>query len=145
MSILQASVAQGQVDFEDAVYIETIKNIKQAQQVLAYRIKKKRKEAEEKSQRQQQMNGQIQTQSAQASEQAKQQTLQIEMRSKMEMEKLKAQLQSQLQKEKYEFELELEGIRQTSNLERNAMDNLPTKELGMKLANENTQEPQTEQ
>ena len=146
MQILQASVAQGQVDFEDAVYIETIKNIKQAQQVLAYRIKKKRKEAEEKSLKQQQMNSQVQMQSAQASEQAKQQTLQMEMKAKMEMEQLKAQLQSQLQKEKYQFELEIEGIRQASNLERNAYDNLPTKEMGMKLMNEeNAEQAQTEQ
>ncbi len=42
MQILQASVAQGQVDFEDAVFIENITNLKQAQQMLAYRIKKKR-------------------------------------------------------------------------------------------------------
>lgn len=138
MQILQASVAQGQVDFEDAVYIEQIKNLKQAQQVLAYRIKKKREEAEAKAQRQQQMNGQIQMQSAQAAEQAKQQTLQMEMQMKMEMEKLKSELQSKLQKEKYEYELEIEGIRQASNLERNAMDNLPTKELGMKVIEESS-------
>jgi len=64
----------------------------------------------------------------------------------MEMEQLKAQLQSQLQKEKYQFELEIEGMRQASNLERNAYDNLPTKEMGMKLMNEeNAEQTQTEQ
>ena len=138
MQILQASVAQGQVDFEDAVYIEQIKNLKQAQQVLAYRIKKKREEAEEKAIRQQQMNGQIQMQSAQAAEQAKQQTLQMEMQMKMEMEKLKSELESKLQDEKYKYELQIEEIRQASNLERNAMDNLPTKELGMKVIEDNS-------
>lgn len=128
MGILQNSVAQGQVDFEDAVYIEQITNLKQAQQVLSYRIKKKREEAQANAEKQQQMNGQIQQQSAQAAEQSKQQTLQMELEGKMEMEKLKAQLQSQLQKEKYEFELELAGMREEGSAERNLMDNLPTKE-----------------
>jgi hypothetical protein len=133
MGILQNSVAQGQVDFEDAVYIEQITNLKQAQQVLSYRIKKKREEAQANAEKQQQMNGQIQQQSAQAAEQSKQQTLQMEMEMKMKMEQMKAELASKLQKEKYEYELEIEGIRQASNIERNAMDNLPTKEMGMKM------------
>ena len=133
MQILQASVAQGQVDFEDAVYIEQITNLKQAQQVLAYRIKKKREEAEQKAIRQQEMNGKIQQQSAQAAEQSKQQTLQMNAQMEMEMEKLKNQLASQLQKEKYKYELEIEEIRQASKLEQNAINNLPTKEMGMKI------------
>jgi hypothetical protein len=133
MQILQGSVAQGQVDFEDAVYIEQITNLKQAQQVLAYRMKKKREEAQANAEKQQQMNGQIQQQSAQAAEQSKQQTLQMEMELKMKMEQVKSELASKLQKEKYEYELEIEGIRQASNIERNAMDNLPTKEMGMKM------------
>jgi hypothetical protein len=128
MQILQASVAQGQVDFEDAVFIEQITNLKQAQQVLAYRIKKKREEAEAKAQRQQQQNGQIQQQAAQSAEQSKQQTIQMEMQIKMEMEKLKSELQSKLQREKYEFEMQLAGIKEDSAVERNLMDNLPTKE-----------------
>ena len=137
MQILQASVAQGQVDFEDAVFIEQITNLKQAQQVLAYRIKKKREEAEAKAQRQQQQNGQIQQQAAQSAEQSKQQTIQMEMQIKMEMEKLKAELQSKLQKEKYEFEMQLAGIKEDSAVERNLMDNLPTKEAfteGIRMA-----------
>ena len=55
MGILQNSVAQGQVDFEDAVYIEQITNLKQAQQVLSYRIKKKKEEAQANAQKQQEM------------------------------------------------------------------------------------------
>lgn len=133
MQILQASVAQGQVDFEDAVYIEQITNLKQAQQVLAYRIKKKREEAEQKAIRQQEMNGKIQQESAQAAEAAKQQTLQMDNQMKMEMEKLKAQLQSQLQKEKYEYEIKITEMQEASKLEQNAYNNLPTKELGMKI------------
>ena len=134
MQILQASVAQGQVDFEDAVFIEQITNLKQAQQVLAYRIKRKREDAERKAKEMQQMNGQIQQQSAQASEQAKQQTVQVEMQAKMQMEKLKAELQSELQKQKYQFELELAGLREQGSAERNLMDNLPTKEAFMEGA-----------
>ena len=79
------------------------------------------------------MNGKIQQQSAQAAEQSKQQTLQMNAQMEMEMEKLKNQLASQLQKEKYKYELEIEEIRQASKLEQNAINNLPTKEMGMKI------------
>ena len=61
----------------------------------------------------------------------------MEMQIKMEMEKLKAELQSKLQKEKYEFELQLAGIKEDSAVERNLMDNLPTKEVfteGVRMA-----------
>lgn len=140
MQILQASVAQGQVDFEDAVFIEQITNLKQAQQVLAYRIKKKREIAEEKATRQQQQNGQIQMQSAQAAEQAKQQTVQLEAQAKIEIEKAKAQFQGELQKQKYEFEMELEKIRAGVKLETSAYDNLPTKEMGMEVMRQETEQ-----
>jgi len=145
MQILQASVAQGQVDFEDAVFIENITNLKQAQQVLAYRIKRKREIAEQNAIRQQQMNGQIQQQAAQAAEQSKQQTLQLDMQMKMEMEKLKAQLEGDLQKQKYEFEMEIEQMKQGVKLETNAIDNLPTKEMGMQLMNQEGAIPTEEQ
>ena len=55
--------------------------LKQAQQVLAYRIKKKREEAQKQAMQQQQQNGQIQMQSAQSAEQSKQQTLQCELQN----------------------------------------------------------------
>lgn len=140
MQILQASVAQGQVDFEDAVFIENITNLKQAQQMLAYRIKKKKELAEVKAIRQQEMNGQIQMQSAQSAEQAKQQTMQAEMQMKMEMEKLKNQLDSELLKQKYEYELEIEKLKSGVKLETNAIDNLPTKEMGMEALQQSGQE-----
>ena len=142
MQILQASVAQGQVDFEDAVYIEQIKNLKQAQQVLAYRIKKKREDAERKAKEMQQMNGQIQQQSAMASEQAKQQTLQLEFQLKAEMEKIKNQHAIELQKQRYEFEMAMQEGREYSSSERNLMNNLPTKELFMNQVEQAQQEQQ---
>lgn len=144
MAILQASVAQGQVDFEDAVYIENITNLKQAQQVLAYRIKRKKQEAEQKAMRQQQMNGQIQMQSAQSAEQAKQQTIQVDTQAKMEMEKLKNELESRLLKQKYEYEMEIEKMKQGVKLETSAYDNLPTKEMGMEMMKGNVQGQQNE-
>jgi len=140
MQMLQASVAQGQVDFEDAVFIEQIENLKQAQQVLAYRIKKKREEAEEKAKQMQQMNGQIQQQSAQAAEASKQQTIQMEFKLKAEMLKLETQLKSQLQKEKYEFEMMMQDGRESSASERNLLDNLPTKELIQQKVNQDLAE-----
>ena len=56
------------------------------------------------------------------------------------MKRLEAQLEAQLLKQKYEYELEIEKMKQGVKLETNAMDNLPTKEIGMQLANENIEQ-----
>lgn len=82
MAHLDQYAGQGLVEPEDAVLIENTDNIKAAQEILAYRIKKRKEEAQQNAQQLQQQNGQIQIQSAQAAEQAKQQTLQLEYQLK---------------------------------------------------------------
>lgn len=118
---LMAQVAQmqagGLVDLEDAIIIENTDNLKVAQQILAYRVRKRREEEEEKAMRQQQMNAQVQQQSAMVAEQAKQQTIQVEGQVKAEVETLKGQMEAELLKLKYEYELQLERMRQEGKIE----------------------------
>lgn len=111
LQFMQANLGQGMIEMEDAIMVESADNLKVAQQILAYRIKKRKAEMEAKAIRQQEMNGQIQMQSAQAAEQAKQQTIQVEAQVKMQMQQAKAQMDMELQKQKYEFEMKLEEMK----------------------------------
>ena len=63
---------------EDVFLIENTTNIKLAQKILTYKVKKRKAEKERLAMQQQQQNAQIQIQSSQAAEQAKQQTIQLE-------------------------------------------------------------------
>lgn len=125
---MQANLQQGLIEMEDAILIETTDNLKVAQQVLAYKIRKRKEELEAKAMRQQQQNGQIQMQSAQAAEQAKQQTMQLEMKAKAELEQVKAQLQMQIQQQKYELEAQM---KKALNAEERETEGL---KMGMEMA-----------
>lgn len=109
---IEKAYANGMVDPEDAIIIENCDNIKVAQQMLAYRWKKKQKEAEAKAMRDQQMNAEVQQQSAIVAEQAKQQTAQVDGQVKAQVEQTKGEIQERLLHIKYKYELELEKLRQ---------------------------------
>lgn len=136
LAFMQSNLQQGLIEMEDAILIETTDNLKVAQQILAYKIRKRKEELESKAMRQQQMNGQIQMQSAQAAEQAKQQTIQIEYKGKAELEQLKAQLQMQLQQQKIELEAKVKEQIQASQQE------VEGAKMGMNMAQ--AQEMQTQ-
>ena len=85
--------ANGLIDPQDYVMVMNCQNLKQAEQLLAYRVKKRREAEEQKAMMLQQQNGEIQIQSAQAAEQAKQQTLQLEYQLKMALEDKKGEWQ----------------------------------------------------
>lgn len=110
LAFMQSNLQQGLIEMEDAILIETTDNLKVAQQVLAYKIRKRKEDLEAKAMRQQQQNGQIQMQSAQAAEQAKQQTLKMKIEGDMQIEQLKAQLQMQMQQQKFEFEQQMKQM-----------------------------------
>lgn len=110
LAFMQSNLQQGLIEMEDAILIETTDNLKVAQQVLAYKIRKRKEDLEAKAMRQQQQNGQIQMQSAQAAEQAKQQTLKMKIEGDMQIEQLKAQLQMEMQKQKFEFEQQMKQM-----------------------------------
>ena len=93
---IEQAIQSNQITLADAMMIENLENLKYAEVLLGYRIKKNQEETQQRAMEQQQMNGQIQQQSAMAAEQAKQQTLQMEAQAKMQMIQMEKQLDSQL-------------------------------------------------
>jgi len=120
---VQAGQAGGMLDIEDAIVIQNTDNLKVAQQILAYKIKKRREQAQQDAMQQQQMNGQIQMQSAQAAEQAKQQTLQLEAQVKSQLIQVEKEMDAKLLEMKYQYELMLEELRQTGKIKSKKIEN----------------------
>jgi hypothetical protein len=97
---LAESMAKGEVDITDVIIIENTQNIKKAEQLLSFKIKKRRQQMQQEALQMQQANTQTQIQSAQAAEQAKQQTLEKEWQLKtqyMLMEKEQDKLLKQME------------------------------------------------
>lgn len=120
---VQASQAGGLLDIEDAIIIQNTDNLKVAQQLLAYKIRKRREQEEEKAMRAQQMNAQVQQESAMVAEQAKQQTIQVEGQVKSQLIQVEKQFEAELLQMKYQFELQLEEMRQTGKVTTKEVEN----------------------
>lgn len=123
MQQVAAGQANGLLDIEDAIIIQNTDNLKVAQQVLAYKVKKRKQEEEEKAIRMQQMNAETQQQSAMVAEQAKQQTLQIEGQVKAQIIQVEKELDAKLLELKYRYELQLEEMRQTGKVVTKQVEN----------------------
>jgi D-ribose pyranose/furanose isomerase RbsD len=119
---INLAIQSGQITLADAIMLENLGNMKYAEVMLAYKIKKNDEEKQQRAMEQQQMNGQIQMQSAQAAEAAKQQTLQMEINLKSQYLQLEKQLESQLLAMKLQNEAmieqgKLEGKINTAKIE----------------------------
>lgn len=82
--MIMSKLGEDTIELEDAFFIKSIDNLKVAEQVLSYRVKKRKEKKQQEAMQMQQMNAQVQQQSAMVAEQAKQQTLQLEWRLKTE-------------------------------------------------------------
>ena len=120
---VQAGQAGGLLDIEDAIIIQNTDNLKVAQQLLAYKIKKRKEEEEAKAMQMQQMNAQVQQQSAVVAEQAKQQTIQVEGQVKSQLIQVEKEFEAKLLQMKYQFELQLEQMRQGGKMETKKIEN----------------------
>ena len=123
MQQVQAGQAQGTLDIEDAIIIQNTDNLKVAQQLLAYKIKKRREQQQQEAMQQQQMNAQVQQESAMVAEQAKQQTLQVQAQVKSQLVQLEKEYDMKMLEMKYQYELMLEEMRQTGKIESKKMEN----------------------
>ena len=126
-AMLQQQVIAGQstgmLDIEDAIIIQNTDNLKVAQQLLAYKIKKRKQEGEAKAMQMQQMNAQVQQQSAIVSEQAKQQTIQVEGQVKGQLIQMEKEYDAKILDMKYKYELQLEQMRQGGKVETKKIEN----------------------
>lgn len=123
MQQVQASQINGLLDIEDAIIIQNTDNLKVAQQLLAYKVKKRREEEEAKAMRMQEMNAQVQQQSAMVAEQAKQQTIQVEGQIKSQIIQVEKEFDAKLLELKYQYELQLEQMRQTGKVTTKQVEN----------------------
>jgi hypothetical protein len=112
---IQASLASGKIDIDDAIDVRSVDNIKIASQLLKVRKKRKEKLDMKKQQMIAQQQAQANAQAAQAAEQAKQQTISTEAQADSQLEQLKAQLE--LQRMEKEFELKQKLIQMQSSME----------------------------
>ena len=118
---IQAAVAGGLIDLEDAIDLREIKNIKLANQLLKQRRKKKQDRDQQIQQENMQAQAQANAQAQQVAAQAEVQKSQALFQIQSQMEQLKSQMKSQqMQQEamlkkdlmtlEFEFNMKLKGI-----------------------------------
>jgi len=118
---IQAAVAGGLIDLEDAIDLRELKNIKLANQLLKIRRKKKQERDQKMQQENMQAQAQANAQSQQVAAQAEVQKSQALFQIESQMEQIRADLKNQsLEKEamlkkelmalEFEFNMQLKGL-----------------------------------
>lgn len=120
---IQQDQAAGLLDSADALYIMNVYNVKQAQQMLAYKVRKNKEAAEKAKMMINQQTIQGQQQSAMMTEQAKQQTLQMEWSLKMQYMEREKQLEAMLQDRELQIKYGINNDNNRTKLAETAMDN----------------------
>ena len=103
---IQQSIAQGEIDLEDAMAIRRLKDVDQAEQLLIVRRKKRIKMRQDIAAQNSQMQAQMNQQTAQASAQAEAQT--EEVKAQLELQRLQAEAQIKMQLLDREYQLKIE-------------------------------------
>jgi len=118
---IQQSIAQGELDIEDAMAIRRLKDVDQAERLLVVRRKKRIKQRQEIAQQNSQMQAQANQQTAQVTAQLEAQKMQLEAQLEAQKAQIEAQVKSQLLEVEYGYKMELEKIKsqtRDTNLER---------------------------
>jgi len=113
---IQASLAQKELDIEDAIAIRSMKDINQAERLLIVRRQKRIKRMQEQAQQNSQMQAQIQQQSAAAAAQIKQQEVQMQAQIDAQMLQMKNQFELQRLQMEHQMRKEVELIRAQATL-----------------------------
>ena len=104
---IQQSLAQGEIDLEDAMSIRRLKDVDQAEQLLVVRRKKRIKQKQDIAAQNSQMQSQMNQQSVQASAQASAQTEEIKSQLEIQKLNLESQIKMQLLEREYQLKIEL--------------------------------------
>ncbi|WP_296636056.1 MULTISPECIES: hypothetical protein [Flavobacteriaceae] len=104
---IQAALASGKIEIDDAIDIRNVKNIKIASQLL--KLKKKRKEERDQELQKKNYDSQAasQAQLAQATSQAKMQVTQTEFQTESELEKMKHEMDKEKMQLDFEYKSQL--------------------------------------
>jgi hypothetical protein len=109
---IQQDQALGLLDTADALYILNVYNVKQAQQMLAYKVRKNREGQQKAEMAKIQENNQGAQQAAMVAEQAKQQTLQLEWQLKTQYMMQEKQMDMQIKQQELQLKY---GMNQENN------------------------------
>lgn len=112
MQMMQQDIANGLLDTSDAVILVNTKNVKQAQMIWAYRVKKQKEAQQQQRMAEIQAQQQGNQQAAQIAQQAEAQRFQME--ADLELKKEQMRIEGELQKEKMRIE-SAERIAMASN------------------------------
>ena len=113
---IQMSLAQKEIDIEDAIAIRQLKDINQAERLLVVRRKKRQAQNQQMAMQNSQMQAQMQTQAAQQASQARMQEKQMEVQADAQIIQLKAELEMQKEAALHEMRKEIEVIRAQATL-----------------------------
>jgi hypothetical protein len=113
---IQVSLAQKELDIEDAIAIRQLKDINQAERLLVVRRKKRIARNQQMAQQNSQMQAQVQQQSAQQAAQLKQQETQMQAQVDSQMAQMKHQFEMQKLQMEHEMRKEIELIRAQATL-----------------------------
>lgn len=113
---IQASLAQKELDIEDAIAIRNMKDINQAERLLIVRRKKRIQRMQQMASQNAQMQSQQAQQAAIVASQAKQQEMQMEAQLEAQTMQLKNELEIQLEAVKHQYRREIEMIRAQATL-----------------------------
>lgn len=113
---IQASLAQKELDIEDAIAIRQLKDVNQAERLLIVRRKKRMARNQQIAQQNVQAQSQAQIQSTQAASQAKQQEMQMQAQLDAQSLQLKSQLEAQMEVLRHEHRKEIEVLKAQATL-----------------------------
>lgn len=102
MQVMQADIANGFLNSSDAVILVNTKNVKEAQMIWAFRVKKEKERQSQQKMQEIQAQQQGNQQAAQIAQQA--QAQQFQMQSQFELQKEQMRIQGELQKEQMRIE-----------------------------------------
>lgn len=113
---VQATLAQKEIDLEDAMAIRQVKDIDQAQRLLAVKRKKRIQMLQRQQQQNIQAQAQANTQASQAAAQSEMQKIQMEAEVEAQKIQLKGQVEVQVAAALHQMRKELEMIRAQASL-----------------------------
>jgi hypothetical protein len=119
---IQQSLAQGEIDLEDAMAIRRLKDVDQAEQLLVVRRKKRIKQKQDIAAQNSQMQAQMNQQTAQASAEAEAQTEQVKASLELEKMKLEATIKLDLLEREYALKIDLAKAEAAARMEVNQED-----------------------
>ena len=113
---VQATLAQKEIDLEDAMAIRQVKDIDQAQRLLAVKRKKRMQMLQRQQQQNMQAQAQANAQASQVAAQSEMQKMQVEAQVEVQKIQLKGQVEVQVAAALHQMRKELEMIRAQASL-----------------------------